>query len=131
MAFHNQIGKLGENITKAFLVKQSFTFMESNFISYHHGEIDLVFREPRTSKVHFVEVKSIRVDSLMKESKGHIDPRDNFTKDKYLKLLKTIEYYCLCNKIADNDWQLDLACVYVDMSTRQAKVEYLPNILIE
>lgn len=131
MAFHNEIGKLGEDITKAFLMKQGLLFIDSNFLSYHHGEIDLIFRDQKTLKTHFIEVKSIRVNSLMKESKGHIDPRDNFTRLKYSKLLKTIEYYCSRNKIGDRYWQLDLACVYIDMTTRQAKVEYIPNIMLE
>ena len=131
MAFHNEIGKLGEDIAKAFLMKQGFYFVESNFISYHRGELDLIFKNTKNNKIHFIEVKSIKVNSLMKESKGHIDPRDNFTKEKYGKLLKTIEYYCLYNKISDKNWQLDLACIYIDMTTRQAKVEYLPNIILE
>ena len=128
MAYHNEIGKLGEDIAKAFLVKQGLSFIESNFISYHHGEIDLIFKDKKNKKIHFIEVKSIRVNSLMEESKGHIDPRDNFTREKRTKLLKTIEYYCLRSKISESDWQLDLACVYIDMTTRQAKVEYLQNI---
>ena len=131
MAHHNEVGKLGEDIAKAFLVKQGLSFLESNFISYHHGEIDLIFKNKKSDRFHFIEVKSIKVNSLMEESKGHIDPRDNFTRDKYRKLLKTIEYYCLKNKILEKNWQLDLACIYIDMTTRQAKVEYIPNILLE
>ena len=128
MAYHNEIGKLGEDIAKAFLVKQGLSFVESNFISYHRGEIDLIFKDKKNKRIHFIEVKSIRVNSLMEESKGHIDPRDNFTREKRTKLLKTIEYYCLRNKVSESDWQLDLACIYIDMTTRQAKVEYLQNI---
>ena len=131
MAFHNEIGKLGEDIVKAFLMKQGLSFLGANFTSYHRGEIDLIFESKELSKLHFIEVKSIRVNSLMKESKGHIDPRDNFTKDKYSKLIKTIEYYCILNNVRNQAWQLDLACVYIDMTTRQAKVEYIPNVILE
>jgi putative endonuclease len=123
-----EIGTLGENIAKEFLMKQGFSFVESNFLSYHHGEIDLVFK--RDSKYHFIEVKSIQVSSLMKESKSHIDPRDNMTLAKYHRLLKTVEYYCIANKVGEGSWQLDLACVYIDMTTRSAKVELVPNIIL-
>ena len=124
-----EIGTLGENIAKTFLMKQGFSFVKANFLSYHHGEIDLVFKMDNI--FHFIEVKSIRVSSLMKESKGHIDPRDNMTYAKYRKLLKTIEFYCITNKVGEGSWQLDLACVYIDMTTRQAKVELVPNIVLE
>jgi len=128
MAEHNELGKIGEEIAKTFLMKQGFSFVEANY-SCHFGEIDLIFRKGEI--IHFIEVKSIKVGSLHVKSKEGIDPRDNLTKSKWGKLLRTIEVYSHHKGIKEGNWRLDLACIYIDMTTRQAKVEMLENVLVE
>jgi putative endonuclease len=125
MALHNEIGKKGEEIARTFLMKRGFSFVERNVRSYQ-GEIDLIFT--RNGTWHFVEVKSLRVASIHEHSKRHIDPRDNFTKEKQRKLLLAIEYYCKGEGVSDANWQLDLVCVYMDMSTRTAKIDFIENV---
>jgi putative endonuclease len=129
MAFHNEVGKIGEKIVREFLVKQGFRVVETNFSSFHHGEIDIIAKDKKHI-THFIEVKSSSVDSLVKDSKRHIDPRENFNRTKYARLLKTIEHYVILNNIREGEYRLDLACVYVDMKTRQAKVDFLENITL-
>lgn len=127
MAEHNETGKLGEEIARTFLMKQGFSFVEANFRT-RFGEIDIIAR--KGDKTHFVEVKSVKVQSLHMKLTG-INPVDNLTRSKWEKLLKTMEIYASSHKIQEGDWQPDLACVYIDMNTRQAKVELLENILVE
>ena len=56
MAEHNEIGNIGENLTRAFLMKHGFDVLETNYRG-KYGEIDIVAK--KDSKIRFVEVKTI------------------------------------------------------------------------
>ena len=58
MAEHNEIGKIGENITNTFLMKQGFTIIERNY-RVKVGEIDIIAKKDNV--LRFIEVKSIKV----------------------------------------------------------------------
>jgi Holliday junction resolvase-like predicted endonuclease len=79
--------------------------------------------------VYFIEVKTVQVPSLAEGYNHGIDPRDNLTRDKLHKLIQTISIYLKHRKVGEEVmWRLDLACVYVDMKTRQAKVQIVENV---
>ena len=61
MAEHNEIGKIGENITRTFLMKHGFTVSETNYRT-KYGEIDIIAR--KDNKLRFIEVKSIKVKDV-------------------------------------------------------------------
>ena len=50
-----QLGKLGENLALAYLLRRGFTFIDRNF-SCSFGEIDLIMKDGKT--LVFVEVKT-------------------------------------------------------------------------
>lgn len=129
MALHNDVGKIGEKLVKTFLMKQGYDVLDQN---YHipYGELDIVAK--KDSKIHFVEVKTIKVRDVSDISFLKVRPEDNLTSSKYSKLKITVEAY-LQNRGVSRDirYQIDLACVYVNVEQREGRVRILPNIIVE
>ena len=126
MAEHNEIGKIGENITKTFLMKHGFKVVTSNYRT-RFGEIDIIAQ--KDNRLRFVEVKSIKVRSFDYLDTLHVKPEDNLTKDKWAHLVISVETYLRHKSVPrETPWQLDLACVYVNPETREGKVVLMENI---
>ncbi len=129
MAEHNEIGKIGENITKEFLVKQGFKILGQNY-AIKQGEIDIIAEKDST--LYFVEVKSIKVRDCTNIENLVISPEDNLTLAKWSKLLITVETYLKHKNVPhETRYQIDLACVYIDTEMRQGRVKLLHNIYKE
>lgn len=129
MAEHNEIGIIGENITTTFLQKEGFLILRRNYRT-RQGEIDIVAEKDK--KLHFVEVKSIKVRSFKNLETIKVRPEDNLTKSKWSKLTVCIESYLKEKNVSDETrWQIDLACVYVDTEIKQGLVKLLQNIHME
>ena len=79
MAEHNEIGKIGENVAKTFLMKQGFSIIEQNY-RILQGEIDIIAK--KDSALHFVEVKSLKVRDCNQIDNLTIKPEDNLTDRK-------------------------------------------------
>lgn len=126
MAEHNEIGKIGENITKTFLMKHGFFVIETNYRT-HYGEIDITAKKDNI--LRFVEVKSVKVRNFLNLENLKVKPEDNLTRDKWNKLKVSCEIYLKYKNVpCETKWQIDLACVYVDTETRQGKVVLIENI---
>lgn len=126
MAEHNEIGKIGENITKSFLMKHGFSIIETNYRT-KYGEIDIIAK--KDSKIRFIEVKSVKVKDLSETKSLFIQPEDNLTYAKWSKILISIEIYLNQKGVKETTlWQVDLACVYINKEIRQGKVSLLENI---
>jgi putative endonuclease len=129
MAEHNEIGKIGENIVETFLMKHGFSVLERNYHT-RQGEIDIVAKKDNV--LHFVEVKAVKVRDVTKIEGLSVTPEDNFTKDKWHKLILCIESYLKHRGVPrETRWQIDLACVYVDTETRQGLIRLLENVYKE
>ena len=129
MAEHNEIGKIGENITKRFLMKHSFDVVEINYRT-KYGEIDIVAKKDNI--LRFVEVKSVKVRDFEHLESLSVRPEDNLTKDKWSKLVVSINLYLQNRSIPkETSYQIDLACVYINTETREGRVVLMENILIE
>ncbi len=129
MAEHNEIGKIGENITKTFLMKHSFTILSTN---YHtkFGEIDIIAK--KDNKLRFIEVKSIKVRDFNNLKNLAVQPEDNLTQDKWRKLVISVEIYLRHANVTHGTlWQMDLACVYINPEIREGRVILMENILKE
>lgn len=129
MAEHNEIGKIGENLTASFLMKQGFSIIERNY-RILQGELDIVAK--KDNKLHFIEVKAVKVRDCTNISNLSISPEDNLTHAKWSKLLVTVQSY-LSHRNISNDtlYQIDLACVYIDTEKREGRVKLLQNIFKE
>ena len=129
MAEHNEIGKIGENITKTFLMKHGFSIIEANYCT-KFGEIDIIARKDK--KLHFIEVKSIKVRDVSFVENLTIKPEDNLTKDKWNKIAVSIDIYLKNRGVThETKYQIDLACVYINTETREGKIRLLNNIYKE
>ncbi len=126
MAEHNEIGKIGEKITKEFLMKQGFFVIEQNYAS-KYGELDIITRKDNV--LHFVEVKSIKVRDCNHIDGLSVSPEDNLTFAKWSKILITVEMYLKHRSVPhETKYQIDLACVYIDTEKREGRVKLLQNI---
>lgn len=126
MAEHNEIGKIGEKITREFLMKHGFHVLTTNYRT-RYGEIDIVAK--KDNKIRFVEVKSVKVRNFKNLGSLHVKPEDNLTRNKWKKFVTSAEIY-LNNKGVSSEtlWQLDLACVYINTEAREGKVVLMENV---
>lgn len=126
MAEHNDIGKIGENITDTFLSNNGFVIIERNYRT-RYGEIDIIARKDNV--LRFIEVKSVKVRDILHVDNLAVKPEDNLTHDKWSKLTISIEIYLRHKNVTNQvDYQIDLACVYIDTETRQGRVRLLENV---
>jgi putative endonuclease len=126
MAKHNEIGKIGENIAKTFLMKHGFSIVGLNYFT-RYGELDIIAK--KDNKIRFVEVKSVKVRDFDRLETLHVKPEDNLTKDKWFHLKVGAETYLKHRSVPQETlWQIDLACVYINTETREGRVVLMENI---
>ena len=126
MAEHNEIGKIGENIAKTFLMKQGFDIIEQNY-RILQGELDIVAKKDNV--LIFVEVKSVKVRDCTQIENLTIAPEDNLTFAKWSKLLLAVEIYKNHRGVPhETPHQIDLACVYIDTEKKQGRVKLVQNV---
>ena len=124
MAKHNEIGKIGEEIARTFLMKHGFSVKSQNE-AVRYGEIDIIAE--KDSILHFIEVKSIEVRNFDSIKSLKIRPEDNMTIFKRFKLKRTINIYL--SRLSDKKKiTVDLVCIYINMETREGKVKFVENI---
>ena len=126
MAEHNEIGKIGENIAKTFLMKQGFDIIEQNY-RILQGELDIVAKKDNV--LRFIEVKSVKVRDCIQIENLTIAPEDNLTFAKWSKLLLAVEIYKNHRGVPHETLhQIDLACVYIDTEKKQGRVKLVQNV---
>ncbi len=119
-------GDLGEGIVCQHLENKGFTIIERNYWR-PWGELDIVAK--KEDKVHFVEVKTVTREAGQGSDKYR--PEENMHPRKVQRLHRAIQTYLLQRKISENvAWQLDLACVYMNLEQRKAKVEIIENVIL-
>lgn len=98
-----EIGNLGENLAKEYLIKNNFKILEKNYRT-RVGEIDLIVE--KDSSVIFVEVKS-------RNSLNYGYPCEAVNYKKQNKIISTAKYYILSNKLNDFNFRFDIIEVYL------------------
>jgi len=131
-----KIGQISEKLAYKKLVGLGFKILERNYTK-QGGEIDIVAKKGK--KIHFIEVKSVSCEISTQNIDGNVThvtnntyrPEENLSFHKFLKIARTIDLYLLERNVSDETpWQIDLACVYVDLDKRQGRVEILENIIV-
>ena len=85
MARHNALGEAGEQAACEFLIAKGYTVRETNW-RVGKLEIDIVAQEPKTNRLHIVEVKT--------RSEGeHYDPMQSIAKAKIRNLVNAANGY--------------------------------------
>ncbi len=125
MAQHNDIGRLGEEIATQFLLNKGFKIVDRNYLQ-KSGEIDIV--AVYKGKTHFIEVKSVSCD-LRNVSRENLPlPEENVTREKLRRLRNVVTEYMLRKRV--EDWTFDVCAVFIDRTTKKAKVRFLENELL-
>lgn len=120
--------------------------MERNYLK-PWGEIDIVAQ--KANKLYFVEVKSVslppskvvscgtgvgegsRGTMAARADRSGMRPEENVHPAKLKRLHRAIQTYLLDHKVPEaTEWQIDVACVYLNLVTRKARVEVLENVIL-
>ncbi len=129
-ARNKEIGKIGEDIAETYLKKKGFKILSRNYLK-KWGEIDIVTH--RTSKIHFVEVKTVSY-----ETKFELDqavtrrtwrPEENVHAYKLRKLNRAIESWLMENN-CNLEWQIDVVAVRIVPREKYATAKYIPNVIL-
>ena len=117
-------GEIGESIACKYLIKNDFEILERNY-TRKWGEIDIIAK--KQGIIHFIEVKSVTRENF--NEKLGIRPEDQMHMQKQKRLARTIELYI--NGRVIGDWQFDIACVYMNMVQRKARVTLLKDVILQ
>jgi putative endonuclease len=83
MAKHNDVGREGEELAVAFLLRNGFSILHRNW-RYGHLEIDLIAM--KGNLIHFIEVK-------LRSSSDFMLPENSVNKEKRAKLKRAVEQF--------------------------------------
>ncbi len=114
MAYHNELGKLGEQLAVDYLSRNGFTILERNFI-YDKAELDIIAQKEK--RVIVVEVKT-------RNSAFFGDPQDFVTKAKIKLMVKAANEYVLTNNI---DLEVRFDIISIIKNQHIEKVEHFEN----
>ena len=118
-----KLGDLGEDIASRFYVKRGYTILDRNYLR-PWGEIDLVLKKTKT--LYFVEVKTVSREP----GKSMYRPEENVHHSKLKRLHRAIQTYVVEKKVGEAEWQIDVACVYIDRPSKKAHVELIENVIL-
>ena len=134
MALHNEVGRIGEDVAEKFLRDRGCKILERN-ARYSFGEIDLIAKD-KLGVLMFVEVKTLQRSASENLS---LQPEDNMTRSKILKLKKTAEFYANKNpKLYDEKrgWRIDFVGIILPRDAndnltqlyKDCDIKYIENI---
>jgi putative endonuclease len=114
MAYHNELGKIGEQLAVDYLYRQGYTILERNFI-YDKAEIDIIAK--KEEQIVVVEVKTRNSDFFG-------DPQDFVTKGKIKLLVKAANEYLVSNEL---DLEVRFDVIAVLKNKHVEKLEHFKN----
>jgi putative endonuclease len=122
-----QFGNIGEEFVVKDLESKRYEIIARNYLK-KWGEIDIVAF--KNDILHFVEVKTVSWKGEGQQATGH-RPEENMHVDKIRRLQRTAQTFLgeHTRIYHDTDWQIDLACVYLE-NDQVKKIEYIENIII-
>jgi putative endonuclease len=100
---NRQIGAMGEDIAKNYLIENEFTILEQNYRN-KIGEIDLIAK--KNNEIVFVEVKS-------RNNLNYGYPSEAVNMKKQFKILNTSKVYISSNKLNNSRLRYDVIEVYL------------------
>ena len=114
MAYHNELGKIGEQLAVDYLSRNGYTILERNFI-FDRAEIDIIAQ--KSEQIVVVEVKT-------RNSAFFGDPQDFVTKSKIKLLVKAANEYLISNSL-ELEVRFDIISVLKNKTIE--KVEHFEN----
>ena len=114
MAYHNELGKIGEQLAVDYLSRNGYTILERNFI-YDKAEVDIIAQKEK--RVIIVEVKT-------RNSNFFGDPQDFVTKAKIKLMVKAANEYLITNNI-EMEVRFDIIAILKNQHIE--KIEHFEN----
>jgi putative endonuclease len=114
VAYHNELGKIGEQLAVDYLSRNGFTILERNFF-FDKAELDIIAQKEK--KVIVVEVKT-------RNSAFFGDPQDFVTRTKIQLMVKAANEYVLTNNI---DLEVRFDIISIIKNQHIEKVEHFEN----
>ena len=115
MADHNELGKFGEELAAAFLLRTGYNILERNYI-FDKAEIDIIAQEEEGTVV-IVEVKT-------RNSAYFGDPQSFVSPGKIKLLVKAANEYMIANSL-DKEVRFDIIAVLKNSTSEQ--LEHFKN----
>ncbi len=124
--YNHSKGNKGEDVACKFVVSKGFEIVERNY-RRAWGEIDIIAKKDNV--VHFFEVKSVTSD--YNETLGGHKPEENVHNFKIRHIRRMIETYLeeKCDGF-ETDFSFHVLCVFLNMRTRRAKVEWINDLIL-
>lgn len=123
-----QIGKLGEDIGAAFLMKQGFNIIERNYWR-KWGELDIVAM--KKGIIHFIKVKAVshetKADLQQSISRETWRPEEQVHQFKLHQIQKALETW-IADHDYEGDWQIDVIGVRLVPRETFSTVNFIENI---
>ena len=114
MAYHNELGEIGEQLAVDYLSRNGFVILERNFI-FDKAEIDIIAQ--KDERIVIVEVKT-------RNSAFFGDPQDFVSKAKIKLLVKAANEYVVSNHI-DMETRFDIIAILKNQHVE--KIEHFEN----
>ena len=114
MAEHNDLGKLGEELSVEFLQKSGYTILETNW-TFQKAEIDIIAKKDNILVI--VEVKT-------RSSIDFGSPQDFVKSAKIQLLVKAVNEYVISN---DLDFEIRFDIIAVHKEGKEFKIEHLED----
>ena len=115
MAEHNELGKLGEQLARDFLIAKGYQILEQNWVC-GHKEIDIIAMDGK--ELVIVEVRTRRVQCL-------VEPEETVDKYKQRFLIWAAEAYIERNNL-DVDVRFDIVAIVVDKNNEH-RIDHIEN----
>lgn len=115
MAEHNELGRLGEQLARDFLIAKGYQILEQNWVC-GHKEIDLIAMDGK--ELVIVEVKTRRVTFL-------VEPEETVDKYKQRYLIWSAESYIERNNL-DVEVRFDIVAIVVDKNNEH-RIDHIEN----
>ena len=115
MAYHNELGKIGEKLAAEYLINKGYEILEQNFY-FDKAEIDIIAKKDNNTLV-VVEVKTRNSDFFG-------DPQDFVTPSKIKLLVKAANEYMISNDL-DMEVRFDIIAIIKNKTIE--KMEHFEN----
>ncbi|MGJ8683138.1 MAG: YraN family protein [Nonlabens sp.] len=115
MADHNELGKEGEKIAVAYLLKHGYEILTTNY-TYLKGEIDIIAQKGNT--IVIVEVKT-------RSTPDFGDPQDFLKPAQIKRLVTTADHYIQHHGNDDAEARFDIVAIIKNKAGTQ--IEHLQN----
>jgi putative endonuclease len=114
MAYHNELGKLGEDLAVGYLIKNGYQILSRNFF-YDKAEIDIIAE--KGDQLIVVEVKT-RNSSVFGDPQSFVSPA------KIKQLVKAANEYIVQNSV---DLEVRFDIVAVLKNKKEERIEHFEN----